>query len=121
MSFTLNITNFQLQMLALDIQSSLMKQVAEIVAPKLGYCPPFFFSQEPLDHDTKLKVTISFTMEPPKDTVGLVTKPDDKKMHGIVTSNHLLDSDITSISAESPTLLGSRSHVENLFALAGLT
>ena len=47
---------FKLQPLAQQIQTSMMNQAADIIFSKLGYCPAFLVSQEPIDADTKLKV-----------------------------------------------------------------
>lgn len=56
---------FQLQLLAQEILSAQMNQVAEFFGKKLGYCPAFLMSQEPigLHGDPRLKVTVSFTLD----------------------------------------------------------
>jgi len=117
---------FELQILAQQIQTAVMKQVAEIMASNLGYCPAFCVSQEPLDHDTnlKLKVVLSFTVDPSKNTaanVGLCAQPKDKWILSYLKdfqgqfAEPLLDN--STISAASPTIttIPGSSHGRNLF------
>ena len=83
---------FKLQLLAQQIQTSLMKQVADIILSKLGYCPAFLISQEPIHDDTKLKVVISFTMDNH-------SKPEDFHCAG-----NLSKLENSTIYATSPTI-----------------
>ena len=78
---------FKLQLLAQQIQTSLMKQVADIILSKLGYCPAFLISQEPIHDDTKLKVVTSVAM--------------DNHAKDFPCAGHLSKSDNSSTSAPS--------------------
>lgn len=78
---------FKLQPLAQQIQTSMMNQAADIIFSKLGYCPAFLVSQEPIDADTKLKVVISVAM--------------DNHSKDFPCAGHLSKSDNSSISATS--------------------
>ena len=105
-----NKTFFELQMLAQQIQTSVMKQVVDIMTSNLRHCPSFLVSQEPVD-DAKLKVVICFTMdsfmEPSKD---VIVNTDDKRILESLSDN-------TSIAAASPTIAYlDSSHGENLFS-----
>ena len=78
---------FKLQPLAQQIQTSMMNQAADITFSKLGYCPAFLASQEPINADTKLKVVNSVAM--------------DNHSKDFPCAGHLSKSDNSSISATS--------------------
>jgi hypothetical protein len=106
---------FELQMLAQQIQTSVMKQVVDIMTSNLRYCPSFLVSQEPVD-EAKLKVVICFTMdsctEPPKNA--MIVNTEDKR---ILNNFAEALSDNTSIAAASPTIAFlDSSHSGNLFS-----